>query len=78
MLADDRNTVLDTFSFSVDSTDQDELRSHWEFMRRYMEEGPQDAYKRVEVCMPLNGQKESFRVAFSVFYMNFKEQPGFG
>jgi hypothetical protein len=75
VLSEDRNTVLDTFSFSVDSTDQDELRSHWEFLRRYMEDGPQDAYKRVEVCMPLNGQREAFKVGLSRFLGNFKGVP---
>jgi hypothetical protein len=75
VLSEDKNTVLDTFAFSVFSTDQNELRSHWEFLRRYMEDGPEDAYKRVEVCMPLNGQREALKVGASQFLGNFKGSP---
>lgn len=61
----DRETVRETFAFGVWSTGDAEgfkkLRSHWEFYRRYMEEGPQAVEEFVKICMPIDGKRESFR-----------------
>jgi hypothetical protein len=71
VLADDRKTVLDTFSFSYFSTSQDRVRAHWEFLRRYMEDGPQEAFQQVEVCMPIAEHRETLRFSLNRFYVNF-------
>lgn len=72
VVAADGITVLDTFAFSPFTVRQEDLRSHWEFLRRYMEEGPQEAYSLVKVCLPIANQRESFRIAANRFYLNFK------
>jgi hypothetical protein len=72
VLADDRKTVLDTFSFSYFSTSQEQVLSHWEFLRRYMEDGPQEEFRQVEVCMPIAEHRETLRFALNRFYVNFK------
>lgn len=73
VLADDGKTVLDTFALSmhIDEVALEGLREFWEFVRRYMEEGPQEAHKLVEVCMPLNSKRESLAFAYQRFSMNF-------
>ena len=74
VLAENGKTVLDTFSFSVymNELDLDGLRAHWEFLRRYMEEGPREAYETVKVCLPIADRRETLRYALNRFYLNFK------
>ena len=74
VLAEDGKTVLDTFSFSVfmNERELDGLRAHWEFLRRYMEEGPREAYETVKVCLPIADRRETLRCALNRFYLNFK------
>jgi hypothetical protein len=55
---------------------KENLRGHWEFLRRYMEEGPREAYEKVEVCMPIADSPESLAFAFKRFHVNFKGVPG--
>lgn len=61
VLAEDGVTVEETFAFADTSTDQEILRRHWEFLRRYMEDGPKTAYEKVKYCMPVDGRRETFR-----------------
>lgn len=42
-----------------ESSDQDCVRSHREFIRRYMEDGPQAVIAQVNSCMPVDGRRES-------------------
>ena len=69
----DRETVRETFAFSVWSVGDAEgfrkLRSHWEFYRRYMEEGPQAVADYIKVCMPIDGRRESFRFGFERIFV---------
>ena len=85
VLADDGVTVVDTFgvgdtgtlrSHAADpDTGQyeyaDRMRSHWEFIRRYMEEGPAEASQIVRFCVPVTDRKETpagaFHRAFGLF-----------
>ncbi|KAA6125192.1 DUF6708 domain-containing protein [Cupriavidus cauae] len=57
----DAETVRHEFAFAPWSSDQDELRSHWEFLRRYMDDGPAALVSQIEFCMPVDGKRESFR-----------------
>lgn len=59
VLAEDGDTVKETFAFSVIGS-QHNCRRHWEFLRRYMEEGPEDLIRQVRYCMPVDGRCESF------------------
>jgi hypothetical protein len=66
ILADDGVTVTESFcafpQVGGSSFERDQLKCHWEFIRRYMEEGPQDAYERVKICLPIADRRE--RVSF--------------
>lgn len=78
----DGETVRETFGLGMQSSGDAQglhiLRSHWEFYRRYMEEGPQAVKDCVKVCMPVDGRREPFvagsRCIFS-HYDNLKAHP---
>ena len=63
VLDKDKLTVKSTFALSVSETSSPEgitlLKSHWEFIRRYMEEGPEAVTSQIEFCLPVSEQKES-------------------
>jgi hypothetical protein len=40
------------------------LRQYWEFVRRYMEEGPKDAAQRVEFLIPIASRRETLAEGF--------------
>lgn len=66
VLAKDKNTVLKTFALSysdlkVQGKTPGLLLRHWEFVRRYMEEGPQRVTGQVQFCMPVDGRREGFK-----------------
>lgn len=76
VLADDGKTVLDTFALSPSYMPESEdglraLKGHWEFVRRYMEDGPKETSQRVEMCVPIDGKRESLAFARQRFYANF-------
>lgn len=71
VLAEDGVTVLDTFAFAPFTMQADQLRGHWEFLRRYMEEGPAEPYAAERICLPIADQRESFRWSFNRFRLNF-------
>lgn len=74
VLADDRKTVLETFVFSVHSDDQDFVRRHWEFLRRYMKDGPKDAVALVQIFSAVADQRETTKLGFYRMWANL----GFG
>ena len=53
--------VQETFAFSAVSTSKEILLGHWEFLRRYMEEGPQAVIDEIVYCMPVDGKHEPFK-----------------
>lgn len=66
VLAEDGITVLDTFCLPATHSNVDELKFHWEFVRRYMEEGPEGMKLRIPFCLPIAEKKE--RYGFTFFY----------
>ncbi len=66
VLDSDRVTVRETFplAFYTVKSDISTLERYWEFVRRYMEEGPQDAAKRVEFFMVPSNRRESIAGGF--------------
>lgn len=56
-------------------SEYDFIRSHWEFIRRYMEEGPEEVSGQVQFCMPLDGRRESIRVGTERVFANFASVP---
>lgn len=85
VLAEDRWTVIDTFALShtgviysheLDPTTEqysspDFVRAHWEFVRRYMEEGPEEAARQVQFCMPVDGRRETAMGGAQRVFANF-------
>lgn len=63
VLADDRKTILETFSFpqpAFGDTERDLLRHVWEYVRRYMAEGPAGLVEQTPVVLPIASKRESF------------------
>jgi len=73
VLAADNSTIVESFALSYSGvltardldpattrySDQDFVRGHWEFVRRYMEDGPPAVAEHVGFCMPLDGRRET-------------------
>ncbi|QYF91737.1 hypothetical protein KY495_13105 [Massilia sp. PAMC28688] len=87
ILAADKVTVLETFPLSyVGEFDlqgvkagrrlqQDFVRGHWEFIRRYMEDGPQAVSAQVQFCMPIDREKESLANSVERVFANIAGAP---
>ncbi|MFS2005509.1 DUF6708 domain-containing protein [Duganella sp. CT11-25] len=56
-------------------SDQDFVRAHWEFVRRYMEEGPQAVASQVQFCMPVSAHRESFKGGVERVFANIAAAP---
>ncbi|MGO4156941.1 DUF6708 domain-containing protein [Cupriavidus sp. YAF13] len=69
VLAPDKKTVLDTFSMGIHCS-KDLLPTHWEYLRRYMEEGPQ-SIPMPRRYLPIAEKRESFLFAAKVAFSNF-------
>ncbi len=79
VLDKDGKTVMETFAFSAVSTSREILLGHWEFLRRYMEEGPEAAFEEIHYCMPVDGKYESFNSGMERTFANdFGAFPGSG
>lgn len=67
VLDKDSGMVKETFVLPVTGAgenDRDQLPRYWEFVRRYMEDGPAAVAHRVEYCLPIADRKESFTDGF--------------
>jgi hypothetical protein len=76
-------TVRDTFSLgqygmltdedlaNPEKKDGNYLHRYWEFVRRYMEEGPAQLIKQVEFVVPVADKRESIGYSFSRFNANW-------
>ncbi|PQQ23101.1 DUF6708 domain-containing protein [Photorhabdus hindustanensis] len=61
ILADDQETVLDTFSLGFSEVSRELMPGYWEFIRCYMEEdGLQEQADIIILCPPIEKQKESY------------------
>jgi hypothetical protein len=80
----DNVTVRETFSlsylgvitgkfapFGIRTTDDDFVRANWEFIRRYMEDGPQKLSGQVEFCMPVDARRERLSQSVRRVFANF-------
>jgi len=89
VLEPDNVTVRETFALSyvgslnaddvapgrTHYSSQDFVRAHWEFIRRYMEEGPQSVLDQVQYCMPIQSRREGLRVGAERVFANFASAP---
>lgn len=63
VLAQDGKTVLETFSFpqsALGDSERDLLRHVWEYVRRYMDEGPAPLISQTPVVLPIADRRERF------------------
>jgi len=77
ILEDDGVTVKETFAFCIVTSRIENAHSHWEFLRRYMEEGPQAVLAAVLFCMPVDGRRESFAFCKERIFANDAQSPAF-
>ena len=89
VLEPDNETVRETFALSYlgslsagDVADdsngfsaQDFVRGHWEFIRRYMEDGPQEVSAQVQFCMPVDGRRETAKAGVRRVFANLTGAP---
>ncbi|OQS43864.1 DUF6708 domain-containing protein [Chromobacterium haemolyticum] len=74
ILAEDRETVLETFALPILAAGpkaKEDFKGYWEFIRRYMEEGPASVIDVITGYLPIKQKKETLafcyhRVAFSL------------
>ncbi|HDS9358556.1 TPA: hypothetical protein QH850_001064 [Enterobacter chengduensis] len=71
VLADDGVTVTETFCLPASHLIREELFRHWEFIRRYMEEGPEAVVDAVDICTPVDGRREGYTFGLLRLLMNF-------
>ncbi|ACC76025.1 DUF6708 domain-containing protein [Paraburkholderia phymatum] len=71
----DRETVEWTFALRADGVDVQQLRHIWEFVRRYMEEGPSTVYRDVFWCHDIAAKRETYRAGLDVLYLTFNGLP---
>lgn len=83
------DTVCETFALSYagvlsakdiahgvkDFSSEDFVRAHWEFIRRYMEDGPEEISRQIQFCMPIDRKRESSRLSFERILANFAGAP---
>lgn len=50
---------------------EDFIRAHWEFIRRYMADGPKSVTAQVQFCMPVDGRRERFMMGARRLFTNF-------
>jgi len=72
----DGETVRETFAFSIVTGREVNAVGHWEFLRRYMEEGPAAVIDTVRFCMPVDGRREPVGVSSERIFANDAQAPG--
>ena len=89
ILAPDKTTVRESFALSylgsLSPSDaepgrkhfspDDFVHAHWEFIRRYMEDGPAAVAGQVAFCMPIATRRESVRVGTERVFANMAGAP---
>lgn len=69
VLDQDGLTVRETFAFH-DVEGPEVVRRHWEFLRRYMEDGPEDLVNRIQHYAPVDRRRETFREGLRRIFAN--------
>lgn len=69
VLDKDGVTVLETFTLGTSWVDCEALTLHWEYMRRYMEEGPQAIVDRTLLYLPIAEKKETWAFGLRRLYL---------
>jgi len=77
ILADDNETVIDSFCLPSTDSDRKQLERHWEFVRRFMEEGPASVAPAVNFCLPIASKREGFKFGLLYLLSGFNGAPMF-
>ncbi|QBM22767.1 hypothetical protein E1B03_10065 [Citrobacter arsenatis] len=77
VLAEDNKTVIDTFCLPATNSNRKQLERHWEFVRRYMEEGPESVTGVVDFCLPIAKKREGYRFGLLYLLSGFNGAPLF-
>ncbi|STQ91582.1 DUF6708 domain-containing protein [Iodobacter fluviatilis] len=67
VLDKEKKTVLETFAFSEGAgskLESEKLKHYWEFVRRYMEEGPESVIDGITGYLPISDRRETFIFGF--------------
>ncbi|KVS16884.1 DUF6708 domain-containing protein [Burkholderia multivorans] len=75
ILDKDGETVRETFALPGDTALVDQLKHTWEFVRRYMEEGPASVYRDVYWCHDIAKRREKYTVGLRYMFFSLNGQP---
>ncbi|RQS26681.1 hypothetical protein DIE03_22895 [Burkholderia sp. Bp8992] len=75
VLDKDGETVLETFALPGDTALVEQLEHCWEFIRRYMEEGPASVYRDVYWCHDIAERREKYTVGLRYMFFALNGQP---
>ena len=74
-LSEDGETVLDTFALPYsDEAHAPHLLTQWEFVRQYMEEGPEKLVGQVDVVQDIADRRQGFWAGFSRYHASMVGQ----
>ena len=71
VLDTDKITVKESFALGMPWADRDALLRNWEFMRRYMEDGPQGIVDLIPGYWPISTHREPWIVGLQRLLLNF-------
>ena len=79
VLGEDRQTVKETFALAFWGLEENGqpntvVRMYWEFIRRYMEEGPASVDNVLRQCSPVLFRRETWWYGFQRFNFNFYQR----
>lgn len=89
ILANDGKTIEETFALSCadfipsqtvtlgQSLGNDPVRAHWEFIRRYMEVGPESIISNVNYIQPIETRRETLSESLKRIFHNNAKSPRF-
>ncbi|KUZ01854.1 hypothetical protein WS50_08455 [Burkholderia territorii] len=75
VLDKDGETVLETFALPGDTVLVEQLKHCWEFIRRYMEEGPASVYRDVYWCHDIAERREKYTAGLRYMFFSLNGQP---
>ncbi|WP_141111056.1 DUF6708 domain-containing protein [Chromobacterium haemolyticum] len=74
ILKPDNISIIETFSFCSLEVGEEGRKAcylYWEFLRRYMEEGPQSVVNEIKAILPISPQKHNFTWMVNGFIFTF-------
>ena len=89
ILASDGKTIEETFALSCadfipsatitpgQSLENDPVRANWEFIRRYMEVGPESVISNISYIQPIDARRETFSEGLKRIFHNNAKSPRF-